>query len=271
MKVIKFVFVVCVAVFLASCAGLNTTNYVNNDVVQTSVVLAHNNYRILKEVSGMATSTYILGIGGLSQKALTNNSRTEMFRNANLKDGQAIINIATTVSNKMIVGPIYMQRSAITTGYIIEFTDNRNVVSSEKNQNTDNSVSKENEPQSAVVSSDIFVNVEEGVEDARFLQFLLKKYDLNSDGKISQIEANAVTKIDCRRHNLTSLKGIEKFPNLRYLKASGNLFTSVDLSENKKLEAVYFKSPVLQKVYLSKDCKDKKVWLDFDINLVEWK
>ena len=108
-------------VLLTGCAGLNQAHYVNNDVTQTSVVLSQNNYRIVGETSGTSTSTYILGIGGLSKTALTSNSRADMYANARLKDGQAIINVSTTVSYKVIAGPIYMQRIATTTGYIIEF------------------------------------------------------------------------------------------------------------------------------------------------------
>ena len=108
-------------VLLTGCAGLNQAQHVNNDVTQTSVVLSQNNYRIVGETSGTSTSTYILGIGGLSKTALTSNSRADMYANARLKDGQAIINVSTTVSYKVIAGPIYMQRIATTTGYIIEF------------------------------------------------------------------------------------------------------------------------------------------------------
>ena len=106
---------------LTGCACTNLSQHVNNDVTQTSVVLSQNNYRIVGETSGTSTSTYILGIGGLSKTALTSNSRADMYANAHLKDGQAIINVSTTVSYKVIAGPIYMQRIATTTGYIIEF------------------------------------------------------------------------------------------------------------------------------------------------------
>ncbi|HQB69584.1 MAG TPA: hypothetical protein P5564_04560 [Paludibacteraceae bacterium] len=107
---------------LTGCAGANLSQHINNDVTQTSVVLSQDNYRIIGEVSGEATSTYILGIGGLSKKALTNNSRADMYAKAKLKDGQAIINVSTTVSVKVIAGPIYMKYIATTTGYVIEFT-----------------------------------------------------------------------------------------------------------------------------------------------------
>ena len=52
---------------LTGCAGTNLSQHVNNDVTQTSVVLSQNNYRIVGETSGTSTSTYILGIGGLSK------------------------------------------------------------------------------------------------------------------------------------------------------------------------------------------------------------
>lgn len=118
----KSILVSCcfVLLFLSSCA-VQTTAYHTNDVTQTTVVLSQNNYRIVKPVTGIATQTYIFGFGGPSQKALENNSRGEMFKNANLQAGQTIINISTTTSVKTIL--MYTKRYAVTTGYVIEFTN----------------------------------------------------------------------------------------------------------------------------------------------------
>ena len=101
---------------LTSCASYHS------GTLQNSSSLSSANFSYIKKgIKGVKKCTYILGIGGLSKTALTSNSRADMYANAHLKDGQAIINVSTTVSYKVIAGPIYMQRIATTTGYIIEF------------------------------------------------------------------------------------------------------------------------------------------------------
>lgn len=45
---------------------------------------------------------------------------SEMYKNANLKDSQAIINVNVAYKNKFIL--VYSQSKAIATGTIVEFT-----------------------------------------------------------------------------------------------------------------------------------------------------
>ena len=69
------------------------------------------------------------------------------------------------------------------------------------------------------------------------------KIDQDRDGKLSEAERNAVDTIKVtdgyNGKKLTSLKGIEFFPNLRYLYCDENNLTSLNVSKNKKLEELY--------------------------------
>lgn len=121
MKAIKFLLISMVAVLLGSCAGLNTTPY-QNAPVETKVILKESNYKIVKEVEGEWSATYVFGIGGLKKKALETNAISEMYKNANLIGNQQIINITTTQSVESWVG-IYTKRKVIAHGYVIEFEE----------------------------------------------------------------------------------------------------------------------------------------------------
>ena len=120
MKAIKFFLVAMVAAIFASCAGINTTPYDHN-LHETKVILKEANYKIVGQVEGEWSATYVFGIGGLSKKALTNNAISEMYKNANLTGSQQIINVTTTTSMEQWV--VYTKKRAIARGYIIEFVE----------------------------------------------------------------------------------------------------------------------------------------------------
>lgn len=65
-------------------------------------------------------------------------------------------------------------------------------------------------------------------------------YDKNSDGKLSKSEADSVKEMDIKYKNITSLQGIEYFSQLQILDCSGNPFTSLNVSQNKKLQKLTF-------------------------------
>ena len=69
------------------------------------------------------------------------------------------------------------------------------------------------------------------------------KIDQDGDGKLSEAERNAVDTIKVtdgyNGKKLTSLKGIEFFPNLLYLYCDENNLNSLNVSKNKKLEELY--------------------------------
>ena len=81
MKKVRFLFVGIVMAVLTGFAGLNTTPYSHN-LVETKLILSEPNYRIVKEVSGEWTATYVFGIGSLSRKSLETNAIGEMYKNA---------------------------------------------------------------------------------------------------------------------------------------------------------------------------------------------
>ena len=72
--------------------------------------------------------------------------------------------------------------------------------------------------------------------DDAFWSYLLKYVDKNRNGTLSQEERYAVTKIDVNNKNITSLKGIEFFPNLKKLDCDDNQLTELDVSQNPALK-----------------------------------
>ena len=120
MKLAKLFIMSMVATLLIGCAGVNMTPY-KNDPVETKVVLAEDNYTIVKEVEGEWSATYVFGIGGLKKKALETNAIGEMYKNAHLTGNQQIINITTTQSVEAWAFGIYAKYKVVARGYVIEF------------------------------------------------------------------------------------------------------------------------------------------------------
>ena len=71
--------------------------------------------------------------------------------------------------------------------------------------------------------------------DANF-RAVVSTFDKNGDGKLNETEIAAVTKIDCSKKNISSLKGIEHFTALTELRCSNNRLTTLDVSKNVALE-----------------------------------
>lgn len=92
MKKLLIACVACVALLTTSC-GLSRQATNNQNVTQTEVVLAKKNYKIVGRVSGESSQNYWFGIGGLSKKSLGESAMSEMYKNADLKGSQAIINV----------------------------------------------------------------------------------------------------------------------------------------------------------------------------------
>ena len=102
-------------------------------------------------------------------------------------------------------------------------------------------------------------------KDPAFKSFLIKYYDKNLDGEISQFEAEEITKLEVSKQKISSLEGIENLSNLLMLNCSGNKLTKLDVSKNIYLEELNCCSnPKLLEVRISatqqfKDIiKDKK-------------
>ena len=87
------------------------------------------------------------------------------------------------------------------------------------------------------------------IPDSTFRAWILWNYDSNKDVIMDQDEAASVTKIEFSTENVTTLDGIQYFPNLTYLHAQGirdwdndkNLgkLTELDLSGNPKLQHIH--------------------------------
>ena len=87
------------------------------------------------------------------------------------------------------------------------------------------------------------------IPDTTFRAWILWNYDSNKDEVLDQDEAASVTKIEFSTENVTTLDGIQYFPNLTYLHAQGirdwdndkNLgkLTELDLSGTPKLQHIH--------------------------------
>ena len=118
MKKVIYLSLLFVAMFFTSCA-FNTTNYQNQNSVNTVVDLSKADYEIIGTVEGTCQQTYVFGIGGLSKKSLNENALSDMYKNANLQTGEAIIypTVSNSVGNYLIVNVV----KAKATGYKVKF------------------------------------------------------------------------------------------------------------------------------------------------------
>ena len=111
---------VCLTLLCSSC-GMSRQASTNVNQVQTEVVLAKKNYKVVGTVTGECAQNYVFGIGGLSKNSMANSAVAQMYKNANLTGSQAIINTNVCYKNKLIL--VYTQAKCIASGTIIEFTE----------------------------------------------------------------------------------------------------------------------------------------------------
>ena len=90
-------------------------------------------------------------------------------------------------------------------------------------------------PFSAFAADYYSLNTSSHFPDAAFREYLKKKFDTDHDEWLSSADLNDITEIDVHEKNITSLKGIELFPNLKKLVCYNNQLTSLDVSNNTKL------------------------------------
>ena len=74
--------------------------------------------------------------------------------------------------------------------------------------------------------------------DAAFRAYLLDSFE-NTGGLYPLMDSTQVTAIECAGLDIQSLKGVELFPQLAYLDCCDNALSSLDLSQNTLLTALY--------------------------------
>ena len=119
-----FLIIFLSSILMTSCAtGLHSGKFFNVNNNNTNVVLTKNNFKVVEKVTGNSTATYILGIGGISNKALIAKAKTNMLENANLiGNAKAIINFTTEVHTTQI-NPFFSRKTITVSAHIIEFTE----------------------------------------------------------------------------------------------------------------------------------------------------
>lgn len=119
MKKLLLICTAALALFTTSC-GISREATSNQNQIQTQVVLNQKNYKVVKNVCGESKQTYVFGIGGLSKKSLSESAMSEMMKNADLKESQAIINTNVQFKNQFYL--LWGKTKAIANGTVIEFT-----------------------------------------------------------------------------------------------------------------------------------------------------
>ena len=74
--------------------------------------------------------------------------------------------------------------------------------------------------------------------DPAFLKYV-SSLDTDSSGGLSAAEREQVVRMDIRNRGITSLQGLEQFPNLEYLNCNNNALTSLELSLAPKLQTLF--------------------------------
>jgi hypothetical protein len=112
------------------------------------------------------------------------------------------------------------------------------------------------------------------IPDAAFKAYILDRYDIDKNGKLSMEEAEKIIKLDFNTYDLKikSLEGIEYFTNLEYLKAVGyddsrrGELKNISLSKNTKLLTLICYFNKLETCDL-RNCKLIK-YIDFSSNML---
>jgi hypothetical protein len=104
-----------------SCVSIN-----NGTILQNSQSSTKENFTIVKTISGEATATYILGIGGNNRNGLTKEAKEKMYSNHKLSSNQNITNITLDVRKQYFIFPIlYNNETVIVSADVIEYYENK--------------------------------------------------------------------------------------------------------------------------------------------------
>lgn len=123
------------------------------------------------------------------------------------------------------------------------------------------------------------IKIDDFIKDSVFLDYLLSYCDVDNDGKLTQWDAEHTYIIDIgidKSHSnisgsfnqITSIDGIDKFINLKYLVCSGNPIKKIDLSKNEQLETLIANKCGLRELNVSNnekltrlECNNNSIYL----------
>lgn len=89
--------------------------------------------------------------------------------------------------------------------------------------------------------------------DINFKKYLVDHFDKDGDGEISLTEALTITKIFCRDKKISSIEGIEFFPNLEVLDCAENLIKVIDTSNNLSIRQISCQKNLIESLDISKN------------------
>ncbi|MDB5272560.1 MAG: hypothetical protein JWO58_927 [Chitinophagaceae bacterium] len=123
MKNLKIFFSLFILAFALNSCGINMALFTHKNGSVTQVQLAKKNFKVLERVTGSATATYYLGVGGMKNRDLINIATLEMEKKANLTGtSKALINITTDVHKGGV--PLFYNKITVTvSAQVIEFTE----------------------------------------------------------------------------------------------------------------------------------------------------
>ena len=104
----------------------------------------------------------------------------------------------------------------------------------------------------AFAAGDVAVNAT-NFPDENFRSYVSENIDTDSDGKLSESEIAACDGIECSWSNISSLKGIEHFKELKTLTCNDNNLSSLDISKNTALQNLFCCSNNLSSLDISKN------------------
>lgn len=105
-----------VVVMMSSCVAFHGGS------LQSSASLSQGNFDYVKKgISGSATATYILGIGGNAKFKISDEARKDMLSKNPLNSNQALVNVTQDVKNSYVLGLLYQTMTYSITADVVEF------------------------------------------------------------------------------------------------------------------------------------------------------
>ena len=116
----KLFTILFVSLYLSSCVSILD---IFDNYGRSEVQLNQANFKIVEQVSGSATVTYILGFGGNKANSLVGKARSNMLRKVDMiGKSMGIVNETIEYKDQFILGTLIYRRTFTITAHVIEFT-----------------------------------------------------------------------------------------------------------------------------------------------------